>query len=106
MYKGDLASGKWVAFYVYHDEIVGFVTCGYQNLHLYLLEAMKNLVMPPATIFRSFDNNFENIVNAVLNIRHDVLAKRKLVLRVASVMRAEFTHETEKLNELRGRMNK
>jgi len=72
---------------------------------LYLLEAMKNLVMPPATVFRSHDNNFEFIVSAVLGIRHDIEAKRKMVLRVASVMRAEFTRESEELEKLRGRMN-
>lgn len=27
--SGDLESGKFVAFYVYGDEIIGFVTVGY-----------------------------------------------------------------------------
>jgi len=52
LYSGKVTDDKWVCFYVYKDEIVGFVTCGYQNLHLYLLEAMKNLVMPTATMLR------------------------------------------------------
>lgn len=39
--RGKLTDDKWVAFFVFGDEICGFLTCGYQNLHIYLLEAMK-----------------------------------------------------------------
>jgi len=48
--SGDIKSGKFVAFYIYGDEIAGFVTVGYQNLHIYLREAMKRLTMPTATM--------------------------------------------------------
>lgn len=34
--SGDKKSGKFVTFYIYGDEVVGFVTVGYKNLHLYL----------------------------------------------------------------------
>lgn len=47
--NGSVEDRKFVAFFVYGNEVTGFVTCGYQNLHLYLWEAMKLLVMPPAT---------------------------------------------------------
>jgi hypothetical protein len=47
--NGSVEDKKFVAFFVYGNEITGFVTCGYQNLHLYLWEAMKLLIMPPAT---------------------------------------------------------
>lgn len=46
--SGDISSGKFVVFYVYGDEVCGFVTVGYQNLHIYLWEAMKKLIMPTA----------------------------------------------------------
>lgn len=50
IYKGKVGSDKWVAFFTYGDEICGFLTCGYQNLHIYLLEAMKQLIMPSAAM--------------------------------------------------------
>ncbi len=46
--NGDVAARKYVAYFVYGTEVVGFVTVGYQNLHLYLWEAMKLLIMPAA----------------------------------------------------------
>lgn len=46
--SGDPKKGKFVQFYVYGDEIVGFCTFGYKNLHLYLWQAMKSLIMPTA----------------------------------------------------------
>ena len=55
-----------MTFYVYGDEIVGFVTVGYQNLHLYLWEAMKRLMMPTATMMRANDGDFKSIIAAVL----------------------------------------
>lgn len=47
--SGDVKDGKFVQFLVYGDEIVGFATFGYKNLHLFLWEAMKRLIMPTAT---------------------------------------------------------
>jgi hypothetical protein len=49
---GDMKSGKFVVYYIFGEEIVGFLTFGYKNLHLYLWEAMKLLVMPQATPLR------------------------------------------------------
>ena len=46
--EGDINKGKFIMYYVYGEEIIGFVTVGYKNLHLYLWEAMKLLIMPPA----------------------------------------------------------
>ena len=50
------------------------MTCGYQNLHLYLLEAMKQLVMPPATVFRTNGVDIDHIVGTVLKMRHTIEA--------------------------------
>ena len=47
--NGEVEDKKFVAFYVYGDEVVGILTCGYQNLHLYLWEAMKLLIFPTAS---------------------------------------------------------
>ena len=44
--EGDIRSDKFVVYYIFGEEIVGFLTFGYKNLHLYLWEAMKMLVMP------------------------------------------------------------
>lgn len=57
--RGDIKSGKFVQYYIYGDEVVAFVTCGYQNLHLYIWEAMKQLMMPSAAQLRSFEGDFD-----------------------------------------------
>lgn len=46
---GDPNTGRFIVWYIWGEEIVGFLTVGYENLHLYLWEAMKLLIMPPAT---------------------------------------------------------
>lgn len=80
IYKGKLGSGKWVAFFCFGDEICGFLTCGYQNLHIYLLEAMKHLIMPTAAMLTAADGNFDDIVNMVLRIRPDIEAGRQYTI--------------------------
>jgi hypothetical protein len=47
--NGSVEEKKFVAYFVYGNEVTGLMTCGYQNLHLYLWEAFKLLIMPPAT---------------------------------------------------------
>jgi hypothetical protein len=60
--NGSIENRKFVAFFVYGNEITGFMTCGYHNLHLYLWEAMKLLVMPPATQLRNKSIDYKAIV--------------------------------------------
>src|SRR5438105_12566805 len=59
--NGSVEDRKFVAYFVYGNEIVGFVTCGYQNLHLYLWEAMKLLIFPPATLLRNESMTYKDI---------------------------------------------
>jgi len=47
--EGDTEKGQFVAYYCYGDEVIGMLTFGYRNLHVYLLEAMKQFVMPTAS---------------------------------------------------------
>lgn len=103
IFKGKPGSDKWVAFFTYGDEVCGFITCGYQNLHIYLLEAMKALIMPTAGMLQASDGNFDDIVNSVLKMRDVLEAGRQYTLQTPSVIRAEFTREIDKLNELRGK---
>ena len=98
---GELGSDKWVAFFTYGDEVCGFLTCGYQNLHIYLLEAMKQLIMPSAAMLQANDGNFDDIVNTVLRMRPDIEAGRQYTIQTPSVIRAEFTREIDALNVLR-----
>ena len=51
--EGDTDGNKFIIWYVYGEEVVGFLTVGYTNLHLYLWEAMKLLIMPPAPHLRA-----------------------------------------------------
>lgn len=102
--KGDPSSGKFVVFYVYGDEIVGFVTVGFQKLHLYLWEAMKQLIMPTAKQMREMDGDYESIVRGVLHMAPSITANRKITLQNPSVYRAEFQHEIDDLAVLKAKL--
>lgn len=103
--SGDLNSGKYVVFYVYGDEVTGVLTCGYQNLHLYLWEAMKQMVMPPASAIRSRDGDFKSIVKMIIAMSHEISGQRQALLGIPSVIRAEFTRERDQIDILRKRIN-
>jgi len=102
--KGDPSSGKMVTFYVYGDEVIGFSTIGYKKLHLYLWEAMKQLVMPSASQIREADGDFEAIVRGIIRLSPEITANRKITIQNPSVARAEFPHEMEALAELKTKL--
>lgn len=98
---GDESTGRFVIWYIYGEEVVGFVTVGYTNLHLYLWEAMKLLIMPPALQLRNGMIDHKAIVAKVLKCRPEITAKRSETLKLPSIMRTEFTREREKLDEFK-----
>ena len=104
--EGDQQKGKYIVWYVYGEEVIGFMTVGYQNLHLYLQEAMKLLIMPPAKYLRSRMIDHKNIVASVFKCRPEIKANRNGILRTASVIRAEFTREREELEGFRTKIRK
>lgn len=61
--NGSVEDNKFVAYFVYGQEIVGFLTVGFTNLHLYLWEAMKLLIFPSALVLNGLDVDYKNIVN-------------------------------------------
>ncbi len=99
--NGSVEDKKFVAFFVYGNEITGIMTCGYQNLHLYLWEAMKLLIMPPATQLRSHTIDYKHIVSKVLQMRPYITCKRHDIVTIPSITLAEFDHELEKSEDLR-----
>jgi hypothetical protein len=99
--EGDPKSDKFIVWYVMGTEVVGFATVGYTNLHLYLWEAMKLLVMPTATQLRRRMVTHKHIVANVLQCRPDIYTKRKLITKIDSVIRAEFTREREQLDKFK-----
>jgi len=103
---GDPRSDKFIIWFFKGEEIVSFLTVGYKNVHLYLWEAMQQLLMPPAHEIRIGRLNFENIVQRVMIAREDIRCLRKEQSTIQSVMRAEFTREREKLEEFRGKLKK
>lgn len=104
--NGSVEKRKFVAYFVYGNEIVAFVTCGYQNLHLYLWEAFKLLIMPPATQLRNHTMEYKHIVANVLKLRPHIQCKRHEIVKLPSVMLAEFDHELEKAEQLRNDVTK
>lgn len=57
--------------------------------------------MPPATQLRSGMIDHRAVVSKVLKCRPEILAKRNDIVKIPSIMRAEFTREREKLEEFR-----
>ena len=45
---GNVDEGKFVVYLCKFDEIMGFMTFGFDRLHIYLLYAMKMLMIPSA----------------------------------------------------------
>jgi len=103
---GKPESGRFIVWYVLGEEVIGFCTVGYQNLHLYLWEAMKLLIMPPAIQLRNRSIDHKAIVAKVLKCRPEITAKRNEVTKIPSVIRAEFTREIEQLDAFRSALKK
>lgn len=68
---------KFIVYYLSKNEIIGFATVGYKNTHLYLWEAMKLLVMPPAMQLVNNNLTHKNIVQLVLKMKDNVKCKRE-----------------------------
>lgn len=62
---------------------------------------MKLLIMPPATTLRNSTIDHKAIVSKVLKCRPEISAKRSEILKLPSVIRAEFTRERERLEDFR-----
>jgi len=103
---GDPNSGRFIIWYILGEEVVGFCTVGYQNLHLYLWEAMKLLIMPPAIQLRQKQIDHRAIVAKVLKCRPEITAKRNDAIKIPSIIRAEFTRELEKLDDFKQALKK
>lgn len=99
--EGDINSDRFIMWYVWGEEIVGFCTVGYQNLHLYLWEAMKLLIMPPAPLIRNKVVDHRNLVTKVLKCLADINAKRKEIIKIPSVRITEFERERERLDDFK-----
>lgn len=102
--EGNVESGRFIVWYFWGEEIVGFMTVGYKNLYLYLWEAMKLLIMPPANLVRSQVADHRGIVAKVLKCRQDINAKRKIIQKEPSVRITEFTRERERLDEFKQKL--
>lgn len=66
---------------------------------------MKLLIMPPAPPIRQKKVDHKAIVANVLKMRPEITAKRKDVVKIHSIQKAEFTHEIEKLDQFRSKLN-
>ena len=101
----DVNSDKWIAYFVFGDEICGFMTCGYKNIHIYILEAMKKMIIPTAAQLKAVEGSPKSIIARVLAIKPNIECGRPAILQTPSVIRAEFTREREKLDKFRSEMN-
>ena len=68
---------------------------------MYLWEAMKLLIMPPAIQLRNRTIDHRAIIAKVLKCRPEIKAKRREIVKTPSIIRAEFTREREQLDEFR-----
>ena len=83
---------------------MGFVTCGYQNLHLYLWEAMKLLVFPPANELRNYQLDYKDIVKRVLQLRPQINCKRNDILNIPSVIMSDRDWELDDIDDLKTKL--
>lgn len=67
--EGDINSDKFIIYYCWGEEVVGVLTFGYTNLHLYIWEAMKLLLMPNCVQLRNKMVDHKTIVQQVLMCR-------------------------------------
>mmetsp|Transcript_4103 Transcript_4103/g.6936 ORF Transcript_4103/g.6936 Transcript_4103/m.6936 type:complete len:226 (+) Transcript_4103:153-830(+) len=102
--EGSVKDGKFIMYYLQGQEVVGFCTVGYQNIHLYLWEAMKMLVMPPGVMLQNKHVNSKSIVQNVLRLRPDITLKRPDSLQVPSVLRVEFGRERDEMDDFRAKI--
>jgi hypothetical protein len=101
--SGDPSSGKFVAWYVYGNEVTGVLTVGYQNLHLYIREAFKHFLMPTAQELRANSGDYKLVVKRVLKTSELIEGDRYHMLRDPSVIKADFTREIESNDQMRAR---
>lgn len=73
---------------------------------MYLWEAMKLLIMPPATQLRNGQIDHKAIVAKVLSCRPEIKAKRSEITKLPSIIRAEFTRERESLDDFKAALKK
>jgi hypothetical protein len=104
--NGSIEERKFVAYFVYGNEVTAFMTCGFQNVHLYLWEAMKLLIMPPATQLRNNTLDYRGIVSQVLKLRPHIQCKRHEIVKIPSIMLAEYDDELFKSEKLRDDVRK
>lgn len=101
---GDVTSKKFVLYLLKGDEIMGFITFGFQNLHLYLREAMKLLILPNAQMMRLQNLNYKHIVAGVLKHRDRIYAKRHELFNIRTEIHAVKGAEVDYVHELRAKM--
>lgn len=102
--EGSVEKNKFIVWYVMGEEVIGFCTVGYNNLHIYLAEAMKLLIMPSAIELRRKKLDHKAIVAKVLKCRPDIICKRKDVIGSPSVQLTEFTRERDEKAEFQDRL--
>jgi hypothetical protein len=102
IYEGDVVKDdKFIVYYARNGIVCGFATFGYQNLHLYLMEAMKQMVMPISTEIELTKDAYKRIVNLVVSMSDDIECNRhKMIAHRAEVM-ATKDHDVTQFRKLK-----
>ena len=92
---------KFIVYYSRNGIVCGFATFGYQNLHLYLMEAMKMLMMPVSNELQVTEEAHKKIVNLVLSQSDNIVCNRdKMIAHRAEVM-ATKSHDVKQFRKLK-----
>mmetsp|Transcript_22472 Transcript_22472/g.25857 ORF Transcript_22472/g.25857 Transcript_22472/m.25857 type:complete len:171 (-) Transcript_22472:14-526(-) len=103
--SGDIKSDKFVVYYCREGIVCGFLTFGYKNLHLYMIEAMRMLIMPMAVEINSMDDPQKSIVNMVMNHSASISCVREQMLKVPSVFMAVKGMDVERAKMMRKKIS-
>jgi len=93
-----------VVYYVIGDEVVGFTTVGFKNVHIYLKYAMNELFFPSAVHLRSGQVNFKHIVSEVIRHSPNIKSERQLAEETPSMINAEFDEEIERAEDFEAQL--
>ena len=84
-FEGDPGrDDKFIAYYSRGGVVCGFMTYGYTNLHLFLIEAMKMLLMPRFGELKSVPHPHRAIVNMVVMNSESIRCNRMDILNTPS----------------------
>lgn len=95
---------KKVIYLLKNGEVAGMITIGFTNLHIYLREAMRLLLIPNGQDLRMRDISHKDIVMMVLKHSGKIIAERHDVINQKSILYSVKSSDVDETASLRSKM--